>query len=143
MQNGFSCSTYLSISNFLNHNHKSREIPPEIQKSLRNFEGFQKSGKSRTLFWLVIHPSFCSASESSNQNLPDRTLDLPIFFHYKHITSLKIFPSPAPSESLPYWFQRNFLAMFVLSYWLSEFRLSEITNRFELRCKPKQLMLIY
>ena len=25
--------------------HKSREIPPEIQKSLRNFEGFEKPGK--------------------------------------------------------------------------------------------------
>ena len=67
MQNGFSCSTYLSISNLLK-SHKSREIPPEIQKSLRNFEGFQKSGKSRTLFWLVIHPSVCTQATLTEIN---------------------------------------------------------------------------
>ena len=33
--------------------------------------------------------------------------------------------------------------MFVLNYWLREFVLSEIANRFEFRCEPKQLMLLY
>ena len=44
-----------------------------------------------------------------------RTLDLP-FFLLKHITSLKDHPGHAPGESLPYWFQGNFAAMFVLNY---------------------------
>ena len=33
--------------------------------------------------------------------------------------------------------------MFVLNYWLSEFLLSAFANRFELRCEPKRLMLLY
>ena len=41
--------------------------------------------------------------ESSKQNPPDRTLDLCFFLRLKHIASLKNLPSPAPSESLPYW----------------------------------------
>ena len=49
-----------------------------------------------------------------------------------HITSLKNLPHPAPGESLPYWFQGNFAAMFVLNYWLREFLLSAFANRFEL-----------
>ena len=60
-----------------------------------------------------------------------------------HITSLGNVPSPVPSESSPYWFQGNFAAMFVLNYWLREFPLSVFTNRFELSCEPKQLMLLY
>ena len=35
------------------------------------------------------------------------------------------------------------MAMFVLNYWLREFLLSEIANRFELRYESKQLMLLY
>ena len=38
----------------------------------------------------------------------DRTLDLPFFFRYKHIISLKNHLSLAQSESLPYWFQYKF-----------------------------------
>ena len=59
--------------------------------------------------------SYPSAPESNRQNTPDRTVDLPFFFRYKDITSLKNVPSPAPSESLPYWFQGNFAAIFVLN----------------------------
>ena len=33
--------------------------------------------------------SYSSASESNKQNPPDRTLNLPFFFRYKHITFLK------------------------------------------------------
>ena len=87
--------------------------------------------------------SHSAAPESNKQNPRDRTLDLPIFFRYKHITSLKNLPSPAPNESLPYWFQGNFAASFVLKFCLREFLLSAFANRFELRCEPKQLMLLY
>ena len=45
--------------------------------------------------------SHSSAPESNKQNPRDRTLDLPFFFRYKHIPSLKNLPSPAPNESLP------------------------------------------
>ena len=48
--------------------------------------------------------SYSSAPESDKQNRPDRTIDIPFFFRSKRITSLKNVPSPAPSESLPYWF---------------------------------------
>ena len=55
-----------------------------------------------------------------NKNPRDRILDLPFFFHYKLITSLKNHPSPSPGESLPYRFQGNFAAIFVLNYWSRE-----------------------
>ena len=58
--------------------------------------------------------SFCSASESNKQNPRDRTLDLPFFFRYKHISSLENHLSLAEGylgdhtqdskgESLLYW----------------------------------------
>ena len=78
------------------------------------------------------------SSESGKQNPPDRTLDLPFFFRYEDITCFINHLSPAPGESLPYWFQDNFAVMFA---W--KFLLSAIANRFELRCEPKQLMLLY
>ena len=82
----------------------------------------------------------CSSTPGSDkQNPPYRALDLPFFFRYNHITSLKKPFSPAPSESLPYWLQGNFAAMFVLNYWLKEFSLCEFANRLELRCEPMQL----
>ena len=81
--------------------------------------------------------SYSSAPESNKQNPCDRTPDLPILFRYKRIPSLKNLPSPAPNESLPYWFQGNFAASFVLNFCLREFLLSAFANRFELRCEPK------
>ena len=86
--------------------------------------------------------SHSAAPESNKQNPRDRTLDLPIFFRYKHITSLKNLPTPTPNKSLPYWFQGNFAASSVLNFCLREFLLSAFTNRFELRCEPKRLMLL-
>ena len=68
--------------------------------------------------------------------MSDRTMDLPFFFSYNHINSLKSLALPAPSESLPYWFQGNFAVMFVFNFWLREFLLSAFANRFELRCEP-------
>ena len=84
--------------------------------------------------------SYSSAPESDKQNPPDRALGLSFPFRFMHVTFLKNVPSPAPRESLPYWFQGNFAAMFVLNYWLREFPLSALANRFELRCEPKQLL---
>ena len=68
---------------------------------------------------------------------------LSIFFRYKHTPSLKNLPSPAPNESSPCWFQGNFAASVVFNFCLREFLLSAFANRFELRCEPKQLMLLY
>ena len=50
---------------------------------------------------------------------------------------------PTANESLPYWFQGNFAAPFVFNFCLREFLLSAFANRFELRCEPKRLMLMY
>ena len=63
--------------------------------------------------------------------------------YYRLITSLKNLPPPAPRESLPHWFQGNFAAVFVLNYWLREFLLFALTNRFIMRCETKRLMLLY
>ena len=90
-----------------------------------------------------IVTSYSLAPRSIKQNPRDRTLDLPFFFRLKHITSLKNLPSAAPSESCPFWFQGNFAALFILIYCLREFLLSAFVNRFEMRCQPKQLMLLY
>ena len=85
---------------------------------------FDSKTEKRTLQFLHIHcsdvRSHSAAPESHKQNLRDRTLDLSIFFRYKHITSLKNLPSPAPNESLPYWFQGNFAALFVCFEFLFE-----------------------
>ena len=49
-----------------------------------------------------------TAPESNKQNPRDRTFDLPSFFRYKHVTSLKTHLLLAQGESLPYWFRGNF-----------------------------------
>ena len=96
--------------------------------------------EQRALPFVHIHHSnvnsYSSAPESDKQNPLDRPLDLPLFFRYKHITSLKNHSSPAPRKVLPYWFQGDFAAMTFLNYWLREFLLSAFANRFELRCEP-------
>ena len=108
---------------------------------------FDSETEEKALQFLHIYcsdeRSHSAAHESNKQNSRDRTLDLSIFFRYKHITSLKNLPSPAPNESLPYWFQGNFAALFVLIYGLRGFLLSAFANRFELRCEPQRLMLLY
>ena len=113
----------------------------------RGFCLFESETEERALQFLHIHCSYVcchsSAPESNKQNPRDRTLDLPIIFRYKHIPSLKNHPSPAPNESSPYWFLGNFASLFVLNFCLKEFLLSAFANRFELRCEPKRLMLLY
>ena len=108
---------------------------------------FDSETEQRALQFLHIYcsdvRSHSSVPESNRQNPRDRTLDLPFFFRYKHIPSLKNLPSPAPNESLANWFQGNFAASFVLNFCLREFLLSVFANRFELRCEPKRLMLLY
>ena len=113
----------------------------------RGFCLFDSETKQRALQFLHIHcsevRSHSSAPESNKQNPRDRPLDLPSFSRYKYIPSLKNRPSPATNESLPYWFQGNFAASFVSKFSLREFLLSAFANRFELRCEPKRLILLY
>ena len=87
---------------------------------MEKIEKTEKFVISSSSLGLTLHDN-CSAPESNKQNAPDRTLDLPFFFHYKDITSLKNLPSPLPNESLPYWFQGNFAASLVLNFCLREF----------------------
>ena len=111
---------------------------------LRDFEAKHWALRSFHIFYSNVS-SYSSAPESNKQNLPDRTIDLPFFFRKgnHHITSLESVPSHAPSEKLSDWFQGNFAAMFVLNYLLREVLLSVFANRFDLRCEPKHLMLLY
>ena len=112
----------------------------------RGFCLFDSETEQRALQFLHIYclyvRSHSSAPESNKQNPRDRTFDLPFFFRYKRIPSLKNLPSPAPNESLRNWFQGNFAASFVLNFCLREFLLSAFANRFELMCEPKRLMLL-
>ena len=62
---------------------------------------------------------------------------------YSSLCTYKHLPLPAPNESLPHWLQGNCAASFVLNFCLRKFLLSADANRFELRCEPKQLMLLY
>ena len=66
---------------------------------------------------------------------------IPFFFRLKHIISLKNLPSPQQVRVCTTGFGATFAAVF-LNYWLREFLLSAFANRFELRCEPKQLMLL-
>ena len=109
---------------------------------LRDLEAEQSPLQFLHSYCSIVNSS-SSAPRSIKQNPRGRTLDLPFFFCYKHLTSLKNLPSVTPSESFPYWFQGNFAAQFVLIYCLREFLLSAFVNRFELRCESKQLMLLY
>ena len=109
---------------------------------LRDSEAEQRASQFLHIYCSNVN-NYSSAPESNRPNPPDGTMDLPFFFRYKHITYLKYVPLPTPIQSLPYWFQGNFAAVFVLNYWLREFLLSAFANRFELRCEPKQLMLLY
>ena len=68
-------------------------------------------------------------------------LDSHFLFRYKHITFLKNQLSLAQGESLPYLFLGNFCGCVCSIYWLREFLLSAVANRFELRCQLKQLLL--
>ena len=119
---------------------KSKVLP-------RGFCLFDSETEQTALQFLHIYcsdvRSHSSAPESNKQNPRDRILDLSIFFRHKHIPSLKNLQSPAPNESSPYWFQGNFAASFVFNFCLREFLLSALVNRFELRCEPKRLMLLY
>ena len=110
----------------------------------RGFRLRDSEAEQKALQFLHIHCSNVnspfSVPESNRLNQPYRIMDLPFFFRYKELASLKSVPSPA---RLPYWFQGNFKDMFVLNSWLREFLLPAFANRFELRCEPKQLMLLY
>ena len=105
-----------------------------IQKPSRrqyNFAYLLLRSSHSFFLYPVIHSS---APESNKQDPRDIILDLPIFFRYKRIPSLKNLPLPAPNESSAHWFQGNFAASFVFNFCLREFLLSADANRFELRC---------
>ena len=112
-------------------------------KSVRDF--FRTKGFMQIFdeFFLKTKGFLPEVYEIFWSEMPLGTLDLPFFFHLKHLTSLKNLPSPAPNEISPYWFQGNFAASFVLNFCLREFLLSAFANRFESRCEPKRLMLLY
>ena len=80
--------------------------------------------------------------ESNKQSLPDRTLDVFFFYRYKNRTSLKTTFCLLNLRIRPTGFEATFATVFVLIYWLREFPLSAVTNRFELRCQLKQLLLL-
>ena len=118
--------------------------PKVLSRGFCLFDSETEQGELRLLhIYCSDVRSYSAAPESNKQNPRDRTLGLPFFFRYKRIPSLKNLPSLAPNESFPYWFQGNFAASFVLNFCLREFLLSADANLFELRCEPKQLMLLY
>ena len=85
--------------------------------------------------------AFCSASESSKQNPRDRTLDLPFFFHYKHMNSLKRHLPIAQGETfLP---PGQFCGRVCFGLLVEGVSLSTVTNRFELTYELKKLLLLY
>ena len=88
----------------------------------RGFCLFDSETKQRALQFLHIccsdERSHSAAPESNKQNQRDRTLDLPIFFRYKHKTSLKNLPLPAPNEICRTGFRA---ASSVLNFCLREF----------------------
>ena len=71
---------------------------------LRDSEAVQKALRFLHIYYPNVN-SYSSAPESSKQNPPDLTVDVPSFYHYGHITSLKDVPSPATSERLPHCFK--------------------------------------
>ena len=54
---------------------------------LRDSEAEHRALQFLHIYCSVVN-SYSSTPESNKQNLRDRTLDLPFFFRYKHITSL-------------------------------------------------------
>ena len=64
---------------------------------LRDSEAEQRALQFFHIFCSNVN-SYSSAPESNRPNLPDRIMDLPFFFRYKHLTSLKNVHLPVPSE---------------------------------------------
>ena len=114
------------------YSRRNKKVKPEVLS--RRFCLRDSEAKQRALRLLHIYcsnvNSYSSAPESSRPNPPDRTMDLPFFSRYKHLIFRKNVSLPAPSESLPFWFQGNFAAVFVLNYRLKEFLLFAFANRF-------------
>ena len=67
-------------------------------------------------------------------------LDLPSFFRYKCVISLKRHLLLAQGV-FPTGFGATFAAVFILIYWFREFPSFVVANRFELKCQ--QLLLLY
>ena len=78
--------------------------------------------------------NYHTAPGSNKQSPRHRTLDLPFFIHYKHMTSPKTTFPMHKARVCPTSFGANFAEMFVLIYRLGEFPFSVIANRFESYC---------
>ena len=70
----------------------------------------------------------CCASESNKETSRDRTLDLPSFFRYKHITSLKATFRLHKARVCPTDFRASLAAVFVWIYRLREFPIFYLTK---------------
>ena len=93
---------------------------------------------------LYLNPKYLIIMMPNKQNLRDGTLDLALFFCYKQINSLKNHLPIAHGGSLLYsFFEATFAAVFVLTCQLRVFPFYPVTNRSELRCKSKELLLLY
>ena len=68
---------------------------------LRDSEAEQRASQFLHIYCSHVK-SYSSAPELNKQNPQDRTIDLPFFFRYKHITFLKCVSWPALSDSLLY-----------------------------------------
>ena len=93
--------TFENSLNCIRTSFDSDSFPEQLKG--RRFCLFDSETEHRALQFLLIYCSdvrcHSSAPESNKQNPQDRSLDLPIFFRYKNIRSLKNLPSPAPNES--------------------------------------------
>ena len=85
--------------------------------------------------------AFCSASKSNKQNARTSALDSPFFFHSKDVNSLKTTFCLHKARVCPTGFWQLLRPCSLLIYWLREFLLSAVANRFEFRCQLNQLLL--
>ena len=115
----------------LRRKKKGKSKVPSIGFCLRDAEAEQRALQFLHIYCSNVS-SYSSASESMKQNPQDKTLDLSICFRYKHITSLKNLPLPAPSENLLCWFHCNSYVCF--ESLIERMFLSAFAYRYEMRC---------
>ena len=91
----------------------------------------------------ILANHYSSAPEWNRQNPPDRTMDLPFFFRYKQITSLKKGPFARTNREFAMLVSGQLCSCCCFELLVERISLSAFANRFELRCEPKELMLLY
>ena len=85
--------------------------------------------------------TYFAASEQQKLNGRGRCLDISSYFKYTLMFALKSHLWNAQQARWVPGFQRNFAALFVLSFCSRECPLFAIANFFEFRCQQKQLLL--